>query len=346
MKKIALGITGIVLIGLGIYGFLHSGTPNISHAYDKDACAGHMVQGDPCLNDYYGQLVDQYDEKVAIADLKQRYSENPYVEAQCHPIMHTIGAEASKKYPSVSEAYQHGDVFCWSGYYHGVMEGVVGRVGEAALPTKLNTICADIPGKASYNFDYFNCVHGLGHGIMELKEDNLFDSLAMCDNLSGDWEQQSCQSGVFMENIISFDHLGTSNYLKKDEPLYPCTAVKDKYKFQCYLGQTSYALQTTNYDFTKVSNLCTTVAEPYRDICFQSFGRDVANQAGHDAARTKTWCAIPTDPNDIKNCVIGAVKEFISYFHSDKEANAYCNIQDDREKMMCLETGAQYYKVF
>jgi len=344
-KGVLIGV-GSILIALVVLVGLHGVTNVSGHVYDPRVCEGHMTQGDPCLNDYYASLVSTYDQGVAVADLKQRYNENPFVEAQCHPIMHTIGAEASKKYTTVAEAYLHGDVFCWSGYYHGVMEGVVGRIGEEALPAKLSTVCADIPGKEKYNFDYFNCVHGLGHGIMELKDDNLFDSLNMCDNLVGDWEQQSCQSGVFMENIISFDHLGTSKYLKHDEPLYPCTAVDDKYKFQCYLGQTSYALQVTNYNFKKVSDLCTTVAEPYRDICFQSFGRDVANQAGHDASRTKEWCAIPTDHNDVKNCTIGAVKEFISYYHSDKEANIYCNALDSEYKDMCLQTGAQYYTVF
>jgi hypothetical protein len=223
---------------------------------------------------------------------------------------------------------------------------VVGRIGEEKLPQELNTICADIPGKESYNFDYYNCVHGLGHGIMELKADNLFDSLKMCDNLTGDWEQQSCQSGVFMENIISYDHLGTSNYLRKDEPLYPCTAVDGKYKFQCYLGQTSYALQVTNYNFPKIFDLCATVAEPFRDVCNQSIGRDAANQASHDAERTKALCYIPTDQNDRTNCIVGAVKEIISYYHSDKQAQDFCKVLDDKDQAGCLSTGEQYYKVF
>ena len=334
-------VAALVIGSIVVYTKSHTG-----YVYSSSICPGRETAGDSCVTDFYANLVDKYGEQVAIADLKKRFNNDGYIAAQCHPIIHIVGAEASKKYSSPSEAFLHGDPFCWSGYYHGVMEGIIARIGEDALPQKLNTICDGITGKEKYSFDYFNCVHGLGHGIMELKGDNLFDSLAMCDNLTGDWEQQSCQSGVFMENIISYNHNGTSNYLKKDDPLYPCPAVKDKYKFQCYLGQTSYALEVSNYDFKKVSDLCTTVAAPFRGVCFQSYGRDAGNQAGHAVGNTKQLCAIPRNASDEQDCVVGAVKEFISYYHDIKQANDFCNALDTAQKQNCLTTGAEYYKVF
>lgn len=322
-------------------------TTTLPYSYMVNVCTG-AKQSFTCFSDYYQNLVSKYGASFAFTDLKERYEKNPYVQTQCHPITHVIGQEASKSYKTVSEAYLHGDSVCWSGYYHGVMEGFVDRIGQANLPKKLDTICADIPGKKTYNFDYYNCVHGLGHGIMELLDDNVFTSLSMCDNLTGNWEQQSCYSGVYMENIIANDNLrGTgyvSPYLKPSEPLYPCTAVEDKYKSQCYLGQTSYALQVSGYDFKKVTDLCTTVDGPYRDICFQSIGRDAANQARHESTLTTKTCALSSSPNDVQNCMIGAVKEIISYYHSDTQAYAYCGVQIPDNKAMCMSTADSYFK--
>lgn len=298
-----------------------------------------------CLQTYYQGLVDKYGVDVAFSDLKKRYGIDPFVVTDCHPITHVIGREAVTLYPTLSQAYQHGDSFCWSGYYHGVLEGIVKNIGKANLPAKMDSICADIPGKATYNFDYYNCVHGLGHGVMELSGDDVFGSLKQCDNLTGAWEKQSCYSGVFMENVIVFGRDGSSPDLKPDQPLYPCTAVDEKYQFQCYLGQTSFVLQENGGNFAATFKACDGVGT-YRDVCGQSAGRDAANYANHDGERTMTTCNLGGNEEDISNCTIGAVKEFISYYHAIDQANTYCNLLSEPYKTTCLNTGKAYFTNF
>ncbi|MDB5266737.1 MAG: hypothetical protein JWN89_552 [Parcubacteria group bacterium] len=348
VRSTVLFLVGILLIGGSIFYFLKQPAPDrraSAYAYDSSVCNTDSDKS-ACLSTFYAHLVDAYGAKTAIEDLKTRGGEDQSVMGRCHPYMHTIGESASEKYKTVSEAYLYGDPFCWSGYYHGVLEGVTAKIGEEKLLASLNSICADIPGKGTYSFNYYNCVHGLGHGIMELKGDELFDSLKTCDSLIGDWEQQSCQSGVFMENVILYTNYGKSAYLKPEEPLYPCTAVEDKYKYQCYLGQTSFALEASQYDFKKVADLCTTVKGQYRDICFQSLGRDAANQAGHGSPKTRTTCDLASIHTDRMNCYVGAVKEFISYYHSITEANGFCGALDEADKTSCVQTGEEYYKAF
>jgi hypothetical protein len=314
-----------------------------AYAYNKNACAGESKS---CFQAYYKDLVRDYGVDATFSDIKIRYNENPIVASDCHPLMHIIGQEASNRYATVSEAYLHGDSFCWSGYFHGIMEGVVAKIGIEKLPAKLDSICADIPGKAEYNFNYYNCVHGLGHGIMESLADEVPKSLTMCDNLTGDWEKSSCYGGVFMENIIINSKGLTSKYLKKDDPLYPCNSVDTKYKYQCYLGQTSYALEVSGYNFKPVFDLCATVESPFRDVCNQSMGRDAANQARYNAVQIKTTCSIPNDAKDRENCVIGAVKDMISYYHSKTQADNFCAILSENEKAVCSQTADAYYKLF
>ena len=236
----------------------------------ETSCSGAIFEKIQCYRGYYKMLLQRSGAKVAMSDIRSRYSD-PFIKSQCHQLAHVVGREAALFYPNVSEAFRYGDSFCWSGYYHGVMEGIVGDVGQENLARKLDSICMDIPGKESFSFDYYNCVHGLGHGIMGVSNNELFKSLEMCDNLTGGWERSSCWSGAFMENIIADEVYHVSKYLSSD-PLYPCNAVADKYKNTCYLMQTSRMLALVNRDFTKVFDLCGSVEEPYINTCYQSLG--------------------------------------------------------------------------
>ncbi len=47
-----------------------------------------------------------------------------------------------------------------------------------------------------------------------------------------------------------------------------------------------------------------------------------------------------------EHCVIGAVKDFISYFHSDTEAKELCNSLSGELKSVCLATADSYYRAF
>jgi len=299
-----------------------------------------------CYEPHYQKLVEQGGSKLAFQDLKARYDKNDYVKSQCHPITHVIGQEASKYYKTVSEAFTSGDSFCWSGYYHGVMEGFIARVGRKNLPTQMDSICKDVPGKKSYSFDYYNCVHGLGHGVMEISQDELFDSLKMCDYLTGQWERQSCWSGVYMENVIVDGKNHFSKFLRPAEPLYPCNAVEDQYKNTCYMMQSSYMLKVTKYDFAKVFALCRQVGYAYTATCFQSIGRDASGSTVSNTEKTKALCLLGKDFTEQSNCLIGAVKDFISYYHSDTQARGLCHMMPETFSASCQSTVVSYYSSF
>ncbi len=299
-----------------------------------------------CFEKYYQTLVAEDTIVAAFVDLKVRYDENALVRSLCHPLVHVIGREATKKYPNVAEAYVKGDHFCWSGYYHGVMEGILRDTAPEELPAVISGICESIPGKATYSFDYYNCVHGLGHGVMYITQSELFEALELCDNLAGQWEKESCYGGVFMENIITDFENHFTKYLRPGEPLYPCTAVKEQYKRPCYLMQTSYVLKINGYNFADAFAQCSTVEEQHKSICYQSIGRDASGSTVSDVQRTKAYCMLGKDSDQQTNCVIGAVKDFISYFHSDAQAKQLCNTFTEDTRNICIFVADSYYKSF
>jgi hypothetical protein len=299
-----------------------------------------------CYEEFFEESVKKEGIPAAFATLRAAYQGNDYVRAQCHPLTHVIGRTAAGMFASVGEAYLHGDSFCWSGYYHGVMEGIVDVIGYSNITSSMDSICKDVAAERAYSFDHYNCVHGLGHGVMVLTQNELFDSLEICDNLQDPWERSSCWSGAFMENIIVDNKNHFTKYLNPADPLYPCNAADEQYKGTCYLMQTSYMLKATNQDFAKVFSLCGTAEQAFQSVCYQSLGRDASGHTVSDVARTKAICSMGKDFSQQSNCVIGAAKDFISYHHSDVEAKVLCSSFEDAElQSVCFATAESYVKI-
>lgn len=300
-----------------------------------------------CFEKHYQDLVIKKDITTAFDDLKTRYADpKSPVKSFCHLLTHVIGRAAVQKYPDLIEAFKQGDHFCWSGYYHGVMEANLYKAKKEELPEVINQICQNLPGRKNYSFDYYNCVHGLGHGVMYVSQNELFEALKLCDHLDGSWERESCYGGVFMENVIADFENHFTEYLKPEEPMYPCPEVSEKNKQACYLMQTSYVLKINGYDFSNAFEECRKVEDGYRNICFQSLGRDASGHTISNIEKTKNVCLLGKDLNEKLNCAVGAAKDFISYFHSDRQAREFCAVFDLKIRDTCLDAVEDYYKSF
>ncbi len=311
-------------------------------------CVGDEVSSFSCWQSRYQAMVAKQSPEAAFVDFKANYNTNPYVKSNCHQLGHVIGRAAALKYGNITETYKHGDQFCWSGYYHGAIETIAQKIGKDKIVSQMNSVCKSFYDTERYSFNHYNCVHGMGHGIMSLENGDLFASLKLCDTYTDNWERQSCYGGVFMENIMDEINPGKhTSYLKQDDPLYPCTAVDNAYKQQCYLMQTSHALIVVGQDYNKVFTLCGTVEAPYDATCYQSLGRDISGQSSSDQALTIERCMMGPTPEAKENCFTGAVKDFISYFHSDTQGLALCAaIPDTALAASCTSQGRTYYKTF
>ena len=311
-----------------------------------DVCLGAKHSDFSCYDELFKNLTNEKGTAASFGLLRKIYPINDYVRSQCHPITHVIGRTAALLYPTAAEAYKYGDSYCWSGYYHGVLETMVFKIGYENLSKSLNDICAPLEQARKYSFDHFNCVHGLGHGVMAVYGDDLFESLKACDALTDWWNRSSCWGGVFMENVIVDNTYHNSRFLKPEDPHYPCNAVGDAYKQTCYLMQTSYMLKVNNQDFDKVFALCSQTEDAYKNTCYQSLGRDASGGSLSEVAPTVAKCSYGDDTNQISNCIIGASKDFVSYFHGTSEAREFCKAwADPKLREVCDSTVTAYAQV-
>lgn len=335
--RVPLQIAALVVLSAALsYGFSRT---LITREVAEDPCPGEKMYVSACWTSYYEELAKERGSRAAMRDLKQRYDAGGYARTFCHVSLHKIGAAAADEFGTIAAAYKHGDTFCRAGYYHGVLEKIFGEADEGGgekLLSTLNSICAEIPGKERYSYDYFACVHGIGHGLMAYFDHDVLQSLAGCKALAGAWEQGSCYGGVFMENVTAHSEETPSKYLKTDDPLYPCNALDDEYRYTCYQFQTSYILPLFGGDFKKTFDTCRSVEEKYRGTCFQSIGRDASGWSYGVGDVALNYCALGATPEERAECLIGAASDFIQSV-GHEEARALCAVGEDSARTACMQ---------
>jgi hypothetical protein len=222
-------------------------------------------------------------------------------------LAHRIGHSAAVRYGGdISAAFKFGDSVCWSGYYHGVVEQTIENMTDADLTARMSSICPiDATAANPYTFDRYNCVHGLGHGVTIRTKGDVFAALPFCDALTDGWDRSSCDGGVFMENIIEAQAGNADVSLKADDPVYPCNAVAESHKLQCYQMVTSNILWRNGYDYAAAFRTCDTVEAAYIGTCYRSMGRDISGGTLLDVPRTIELCNLGGEQNRLE-CILGA----------------------------------------
>jgi hypothetical protein len=345
--KLWLLLPVLLVVGSGVVAVSILKSSNGSDKVEAISCTGAKSSDFSCWQQHYDAIVADQGPEAAIADAKVQADTNSFIKSDCHQITHVIGRAAAKKYQTLAETYTHGDDYCASGYYHGALETIAAKIGPDHIKAEVPNICQSFAKSEPYKLPHYNCVHGLGHGIMAIENDDLFKSLTVCGSLNNDWEQQSCYGGVFMENVMNDINKGVHKAtFKAEDPMYPCTAVANQYKSACYMNQTSHALQTISYDYGKMFELCSSPAE-WAAICDQSLGRDVSGLSVNNQDLTVQRCMLGADFNAKDNCFTGAVKDFVWHYHGEKEGLAMCAaVPDSKLAANCKNQADSYFATF
>ncbi|MEW6297342.1 MAG: hypothetical protein AB1671_06320 [Thermodesulfobacteriota bacterium] len=296
-----------------------------------------------CYQQRLDYILQTQGTEQALTALERFAAQDPEVLRDAHPYAHHLGRAAFAHYQDVAVAFSRcRDVF-WSGCYHGVLEGYL-RSLPGVEPHHVAGLCGAQIKTEQSRFLQYQCVHGLGHGLMMYLHHDVPSALALCDALPAAWDQQACYGGVFMENIVAFQNPhhghGHTRWLNPQDPLYPCTAVDRRYQHACYSMQSSAILTFTNQDFVQAFRECGKAPVEFASVCYQSLGRDISGFALRDAEKVVELCE--QGPEDaVRHCFVGAAKDFILSSADPQRGLALCRRLSAPLKMDCYGAVGQ-----
>lgn len=279
-----------------------------------------------CYEQAFGNIAYKDGPRVALTLFDQKMKTDAAIEAGCHRIAHVIGSAALARYRGdVTRAFAEGSSSCWSGYYHGILEhALVGASTNAQFASVARRVCSGSSIRSTLWLAY-QCVHGLGHGLMLQSGYNMPFALSICDRLQTSWDRSSCTGGVFMENINAANGSAygvKTRWLKKGDLVYPCDWVKSRYKLYCYLMVTSRILGANGYDWKETARICDRVEKGWVSTCFQSYGRDASGTTRQDPPKILALCALAGDHEG--DCLYGAARDMTANYSSGKQASGLC----------------------
>ena len=284
-----------------------------------------------CRRQAFGNIAFREGPKPALALFEEKLGEDA-VKADCHRIAHTIGAASLQHHDGdVGTALAEGNGICASGYYHGLLEWKLADVPKTKVASVARTVCEQTKSTSS-SFVYYQCVHGLGHGLMLYTLYDLPGALRLCHRLGTNFDQVSCSGGVFMENQQSSYGI-TSPWLKKNDLLYPCGIVSRSDKTYCYLLVTSQILPRVGWDWKKAADWCRKSEEGFVELCFQSYGRDVSGNSRQDPAKARELCANAGSGEE--QCIFGAVRDILNTDPADLRAARLCELAKPAHRSYC-----------
>ena len=297
----------------------------VAGSFKADSTKLDECSGQACFEQAFGNIAYYQGPRTAMSRFDEFIAEG---DPSCHRIAHAIGAASLVRYRgNVARTFAEGSSSCFSGYYHGVLERALVNV-RTNDPDRLGNVArglCDDPGVLVSKWLAYQCFHGLGHGLMITTGYGLPTSLDACERIETFLDRTSCKGGVFMENISS-SYGVTSQWVRDDDPVYPCDAVDRNDKITCYGLVTSRIIRVDGLDWENAAEICAGVETNFVKTCFRSLGRDISGQTHRDPAEIVELCAV-TRPYDAEAaCTSAAAMDMTSNYTSGTQAAVLCEM--------------------
>ncbi len=376
LRKTLLVLIALVVAGAGFLAFARSQgaalpgmalpplSPQLSAAIqagDSAAVASYtesrcrLLRGDKrkaCFEDILLSLVRQDKIRLALGALNLLGQEDAQIRRFGHDYSHVIGINAWSPGKNLGDVYLQCSELFQSGCYHGVIQAYFAYQGTDSA--QVAALCRDTPGINNSGWLRFQCVHGIGHGLVQAYTMNLPRALGGCDMLGNAWDAESCYGGAFMEFIVggrgqshhvhmlikkdstagAMDHEAMEHMAKPDtsppfkvrdpsDLLYPCSVLGEKYLRACYQMQPGLIVERTGLDFAKVAAVCDTAPEQMRHVCYQGIGTYVSGVTSRDPDESIRLCSLGAARFQ-PWCYIGLVKNFVDVTANPDDGLALC----------------------
>jgi hypothetical protein len=216
-----------------------------------------------------------------------------------------------------------------------VIERAFGGVPRNKVAATARRLCSGADIRKTL-FVAYQCVHGLGHGLMLYSGNDLPFALKVCDELETGWDQTSCTGGVFMQNFLPIGMMGMkTKWVKANDLIYPCNVVARRDKPYCYLMVTSRILPQVNYDWRKAVGWCRRSEPGWVATCFQSLGRDASGQTQQATGPLLAICRLAGAME--RECVYGAARDITANDAHGRRSSRFCTSAPATFRSYCFQ---------
>lgn len=293
--------------------------------------------------DFYGsseyqKIADSLNEEVkekgpteAFATLTKLMGENKDVLRDCHGLVHEIGHASYEKLQDFPVAIKYEDKLCGSGYLHGVIESYFSNTPD--VMEKIKTVCDVYSDKT----DHGRCMHGIGHGIMFYNQNDLPAAVQTCASFEDSESQIRCSEGVYMENFGTNEDMHQSEYLKPEDPFYPCAEQDEKFKGVCYFYSPIYYLNLHNDDYETALKWCLSAEADQVMACTKGLGSRAMKYNLADAKLVESICESGT-ADQKPTCIDGMISYYLVNFESLSKGRKLCSELKPENAEICLSS--------
>jgi hypothetical protein len=291
---------------------------------------------------------------AALDSLERRAARDSVVLRDGHQMAHALGRDAVAWHDGEASIIRECRPTFASGCYHGVVEAAVRHAGRIDM-AQLERLCVSMvgPGGPAPGFE---CVHGLGHGVLGAVDRDLATTLRHCDALSTARRAASCHSGAFMEAITGalgppmthemHAHAAVPAHaaarpltIDPADPYSPCDAYHDPYATSCWLFQGYVILRANAFDAARALRVCDGAPDGRAARCYESIGHQLTGLF----QRSDPWmlgeCA-KGNPALAARCAGGATLALNATDWSGLRAARLCAAAPPAWKDECYRTAA------
>ena len=222
---------------------------------------------------------------------------------------------------------------------HGIGHGLMALLNHQVPPA------LDLCDKMSQSFSREGCYGGVFmENIVAVTHPEQTAESHAANSHEGD--AHAGHEGMDHGSMAGMDHgahgaapAATWKPLDRDDPLYPCTAVAERYHYQCYLIQTAAILPSVNGDVARTAQICAKAPGRMVEVCYASLGRDLTAYAGRDPRVTAELCG-RAGPEVQPACIRGAAVSLVDVNANPADGLALCRLAPAAAKQGCYVSVA------
>ena len=257
----------------------------------------------------------------------------------CHETAHHLGMWLYGYVKDVREALSYSEQVCGGAIFHGVIQNYV--MTQKLQGTSLNkidikSICLK-PSGNPYYIEHWQCLHGLGHGLIEGYDYDVLSAIKRCEEFEPGWEQLSCSKGVFMQNVIHYLETGQGDF-DEDDLYYPCNAVESKRSAPCYHYHVTYMVIKNKGNVQQTFNDCDKIlpADMVK-YCYYGFGRQLEPNIGNSIEAALLLCQAGQKSEYHSDCLKGMLLTIVNVNTNTDRGFSFCKLLPEQYKKDCYD---------